>query len=122
VIGVGYGGDGLLREGQVGDLAVVLGDQDIPAGDVCVRLPAEVAGRKLMPMVDCTDGSKRFKRWKFEDERVLSQKTLSVVPVEKPCENRGVVNVLVDTQRSDSIGAGAGAGGEGGCLRGSGRW
>src|ERR1700730_1842420 len=48
--------------------------------------PCRSCWEKLMPMVDCTEGSKRL-NGEVEDERVLSQKTLSVVPVEKPCEN-----------------------------------
>src|SRR5579863_3349813 len=38
-----------------------------------------------MPIEDCTAGSKKL-NGEVEDERVLSQKTLSVVPVEKPWE------------------------------------
>jgi len=38
-----------------------------------------------MPIEDCTEGSNRLNE-EVDEERLLSQKTLRVVPVEKPWE------------------------------------
>src|SRR5882724_13602566 len=48
-------------------------------------VPCRSCWEKLMPIEDCTAGSNKL-NVEVEDERVLSQKTLTVVPVEKPWE------------------------------------